>query len=250
MKYMNPIAQQLKSSRRQPRRRAFTLIELLVVITVIAILAGLVIVGTNRIGQFRKISTATAELKEIAHAIENYHSTFGTYPPGNINDTDTAAVTNQLYYELTGVTPTAGNTVFQAVDNDTIAATAYLSTFGVQSVLNTTHTNGEDAKPAHNFLAGLKPSRIGEITNGTDQVDVLITSVGGPDDGYAPMGARGVNPFRYKAPNATNNNSGSYDLWINLSMGATTPAGVINNPQNMRLICNWNNTVQKNSQLP
>jgi prepilin-type N-terminal cleavage/methylation domain-containing protein len=247
MKHMNPIANPLERFHRHPRRRAFALIELLVVITIIGILAGLVIVGTNKIGQFRKISTATVELKEIASAIDSYHSTFGTYPPGNINDTDTAAVTNQLYYELTGVSTNGSN--YQAVDNDTISTTAYMAVFGAAGVLNCTRTGGEDTKPAENFLPGLKASRIGELTNGVNSADVLITSVGGPDDGYGPLG-KGVNPFRYKAPNATNYNSGSYDLWINLSMGATTPAGVISTPQNMRLICNWNNTVQKNSQMP
>ena len=251
MKYMNPIANQLEAYHRHPRRRAFTLIELLVVITIIAVLAALTLVGLNKVGALKKIQTAQAEMKEIQTAIENYHAHYGTYPPGNSDGTTAAALTNQLYYELTGVTTNAtpSGPGYQAIDNDSIAISDYTTVFGVAGVLNCTRTGGETPKPAVNFLTGLKPNRIGPATFYGKSVDMLVTSVGGPDDAYAPIGVKGANPFRYKAPSPTNNNADSYDLWVQLSLGATNFSGA-NNGANRRLICNWTSVVQKNSPLP
>jgi hypothetical protein len=47
-----------------------------------------------------------------------------------------------------------------------------------------------------------------------------------------------VNPWRYNSSNPTNN-PGSYDLWIQLSIGGTK-----------YLICNWSSQPQKNMPLP
>jgi prepilin-type N-terminal cleavage/methylation domain-containing protein len=248
MKFMNPIAtnQRIQS----PGLRAFTLIELLVVITIIGVLAGFILVVSGSVAKTKKINNAQAELKEIQSAIENYHSHYGVYPPGHSDGTVAAALTNQLYYELTGVTPTnQGGIIYQAVDNDTITASQYAAAFGAAGVLNSTKIGGEAVVPSVNFLPGLKPNRIGEANFYGPQVDMLVTSVGGPDDAYIPVGVKGVNPFRYKAPSPTNNNPDSYDLWINISMGATNFSGA-NNGANRRLISNWSNKASQNSQLP
>ena len=73
-------------------------------------------------------------------------------------------------------------------------------------------------------------------------INVLIASVGGPDQTYQPLGLPDLNPWRYNSSNPTNN-PGSYDLWMQLSIGGTTNSQTI-------LICNWSKQVQINSPLP
>jgi hypothetical protein len=69
-------------------------------------------------------------------------------------------------------------------------------------------------------------------------VTILITSVGGPDAAYQPLGGVDLNPWRYNSSSPTNN-PGSYDLWVQLSIGGKT-----------NLICNWSKQVQINNPLP
>ena len=249
MKPMNQTANQTVTT--SLRRRAFTLIELLVVVSIMALLASLLIVGMNSIGKTKRISTAQSELNEIALAIENYKAKYGVYPPGSGANTDTGGLTNQLYYELTGVSQvgTPPNAYFQTVGTNSITVVNFGNVFGVGGVLNCTKGSGEDALPSENFLTGLRPNRVATANFGGANVNMLVTSVGGPDPAYLPVGTPGVNPFRYKAPNPTNNNPGSYDLWIELSMGATN-YGAPYNGSNQRLISNWNKSVEKNSTMP
>jgi prepilin-type N-terminal cleavage/methylation domain-containing protein len=250
-KPMNPIASQ-PVTRTLPRRQAFTLIELLVVISVIALLAAFTISGLQMVGVSKKISTATGELRELTLALEQYHSKYGVYPPGNGLNTDTSGLTNQLYYELTGVTSVTlpGGPGYQSVGTNSILATDFANTFGTGGILNCTKGSGEDVQASENFLTGLKPNRVGTAMMGPAAVNMLVTSVGGPDAAYNPVGTRGINPFRYKAPNPTNNNAGSYDLWIELSLGATNFGVITPNGNNVRLISNWAKGTQKNSPLP
>jgi len=238
------------------RRSAFTLIELLVVIGVIAALAALTVYGLSSIAVSRKISTAKGELRDIDAAIVNYKAKYGVYPPGNGTGNTISGLTNQLYYELTGVSivNVGGQNYFQTVDGSSkILVSDFNTVFGVPGVLNCTKGSGEDALPAVNFLAGMKANRVGLVTAAalpnSPKYNLLITTVAGPDDAYQPVGSVGINPFRYKAPSATNNNADSYDLWINLSMSATNFSGATK-PQNLRLISNWAKADQKSSQMP
>ena len=102
--------------------------------------------------------------------------------------------------------------------------------------------SSEDARPAQRFLTGLKSSELTVYTNNSQRypIKLIITSVGGPDTTYHPLGtgALGINPWRYNSSNPTNN-PGAYDLWIQLSISGKT-----------NLICNWNKQVQYNSPLP
>ena len=230
------------------RRRAFTLIELLVVISLSAALAALTIGGLRSIGTSKKIGTAQAELNEIGLAIENYHAKYGVYPPGNAGNTDSGGLTNQLYYELTGVSINSqGN--YQTVGTNSVSPANFSTAFGVGGILNATKGSGEDALTSQNFLVGLRPNRVGTANINGVAVNMLVTSVAGPDPAYLPIGTPGVNPFRYKAPNATNNNPGSYDLWIELSLGATNYNSTYNG-NNQRLIANWSKNTIKNSTMP
>ena len=153
---------------------------------------------------------------------------------------------NQLYYELSGVTNVTVNSTpcYQTLDGASVVGTAfYTNLFKVGGVLNCFKGAGEDVAAARTFFSRLKPNQIGSlpVTNsfGGYAVNFLVTSVGGPDAAYQPMGFPSLNPFRYLPPGPSNNNANGYDLWVQLVIGGKT-----------NLVCNWSKNVIINSPLP
>jgi prepilin-type N-terminal cleavage/methylation domain-containing protein len=221
-------------------RQAFTLVELLVVISIISVLAAFTVVSVGTISKNRKISTARGELNQIISALENYKAKYGTYPPGN-NGSYTApvvgAMLNQLYYELSGTTQNGVN--FTTLDGASqIPVGSVTTAFKVGGFVNCTKGSGEDAAVAKNFLSGLSSKQyLYPVSNNFVPTTILITSVGGPDDNYKPLGASGINPIRYKFPGV--NNPASYDLWVQLVISGKT-----------NLVCNWSKSVQINTPNP
>ena len=221
--------------------RAFTLVELLVVIAIMGVLAGFTIpvLKTVRAAQQKKV--ARAELDHLATALENYKAKYGAYPPGNNQTGYTPPIygpmLNQLYYELSGTTK--NNTSFVTVDgSSTIAIGDVQTAYNVGGFVNCTKGGTEDGAVAQNFLPGLSSKEImSSVTNKTIATTILVTSVGGPDSTYSPLGVSGLNPFRYVYPGV--NNPGSYDLWVQLVISGQT-----------NLICNWSRQVQINSPQP
>jgi len=225
-------------------RRAFTLIELLVVISIIAIIAGFTLMVVGSVHRTASIGTATAELKEIEGALENYKAKYGSYPPSNPTITP---LVNTLYYELSGVYLTNASTAkaaFVTLDGACqIPQTSYQLAFagvssGIGGVINCTKGTGEEGSVAQDFLPSLHANRLGTYTNGSGvQLSNLVTSVRGPDTTYMPLGVQDVNPFRYAYPGT--NNPSSYDLWVQLVIRGKT-----------NLICNWSTAPIINSPLP
>jgi prepilin-type N-terminal cleavage/methylation domain-containing protein len=222
-------------------RWAFTLVELLVVISIIGVLAALLLPVAGVVKRNSMIHTAQAEMAQLETAIDRYKSAYGFYPPDNPGN----LLINQLYYELGGTTnialPAAAPD-YQSLDNASVQLTSgqVSAAFGVGSFINCSKPGADESSPqARDFLPDLKPDQIGAATTPSGvAITNLVTSVGGPDATYKPLGQQDVNPWRYNSSSPANNR-GSYDLWVQLSIGEKT-----------NLICNWNDQVQINNPLP
>jgi prepilin-type N-terminal cleavage/methylation domain-containing protein len=225
---------------------AFTLIELLVVIAIMATLAALLLPVVGAVKKHQYLYNAQAEMAKLETAIDRYKAAYGFYPPDNHLTQTNQALINQLYYELVGTTNTAapGNDPnYHPLDgrgldlSGGMPAGFVYQAFGVGGFMNCSKSGGgEDATAAKNFLPDLRPNQTANISNSV-AVTVLITAVGGPDNTYKPLGASGLNPWRYVCPGT--NNPGSYDLWVQLAISGKN-----------NLICNWNQSVQTDSPLP
>ena len=223
-------------------RTGFTLIELLVVISIMALLAALTFGVLGGVHKTASISAASAELGQIESALEDYKGQYGVYPPSNpLNP-----LLNPLYYELVGVMATnnvAGSAGYVTLDGASgVKLTDYtsLSLFNVGGAINCIKPGDTESAKARPFLSSLKQNRIGSYNAPSgNPVNLLITSVRGPDASYMPLGPAyaDINPFRYAYPGT--NNPNSYDLWIQLVISGKT-----------NLICNWSKNPIKNSPLP
>ena len=199
---------------------AFTLIELLVVISIIALLAGLIVPLAKNAGVSGKRNRIRAELEQIVTAVEAYKAQFGEYPPDNVMlSTKTVnPVTNQLFYELTGVIVDDRSGVFRARDRQ-----QGISSLTVQNVFHRDGfvNSGTNPKEIKSFLPSLKASQRRAITSQSPgpEIEVLAVSVDWPNDSRFPPPInstdpqiRRVNPWRYTKTNPTNNSDG-FDLW-------------------------------------
>ena len=216
-----------------PAARAFTLIELLVVISIIGVLAAFTVTTIGVVTRNKYISAARSDMASIQTALERYKAQYGFYPPSN----PTNLLVNPLFFELEGVTnvTVGGAASFVTLDGmNSVPVNTVSNLLGVAGFVNTSHGAGEDAVLAKNFLPDLKTK---QVSTGYNNTALLVTSVGGPDNSYQPLGVLNCNPWRYNSANPTNN-PGSYDLYVQLVIGGKT-----------NLICNWSKAVAINNPL-
>lgn len=206
-----------------PRRRAFTLVEMLVVLVIIGILVSLIIPVISAIDKKQKISLAQTQLHRIAGAIDAYKTRLGFYPPDNPGN----PAINQLYFELLGTTnsgtpQTNWITLDHSAQINSVDPSMNInSVFGVQGFANTSpRAHSEDAA-AISFLDSISSKQIGSI-DPANQIKVLVCSVEWPSSAMpAPIPGTQWNPWRYNSSHSTNN-TGSYDLWVDLVIGGKT----------------------------
>ena len=227
-------------SRQLPGMRrclAFTLIELLVVISIIALLAGLIVGLARSAGQSNKRSRIQAELNQVITAIDAYKAHWGQYPPDNVMPSSRIVnpVTNQLFYELTGVLLDENKGMFRARDRQqNIPSNSVLQFFNRDGFVNA----GTNPKELKSFIS-LKASQRRAISRQSPEIEVLAVSLDWPNDPRFPPPfnystdpqIRRVNPWRYVSTNPTNNPD-SFDLWAEFVEGGKS-----------KVICNWSKDV-------
>ena len=227
---------------RDERGAAFTLIELLVVIGIIALLASLVVGGTHYASTAMRRNRIRAELNQLVTAIEAYFARFNQYPPDNVVNGIVNPVTNQLFYELTGV-----------LVNDDKGGRFYLP--GRQRWLNSAivqqffHTDGflnsgtspKEIKQCAAFKSEQHKAIFVSGAGSMDDVEVLRVPVDWPlndpsnpppFNGMAGPNVKQINPWRYVGPGHATNNPAGFDLWAEYVEGGKT-----------KIICNWSKEV-------
>lgn len=228
---MTPHTPQIRAS------RGFTLIELLTVIAIIAVLAAIGVGLTGAAKTARVNARAQSELQQIATAIEAYKGDRGVYPPDNPLTPSGSPkqrvnpVINPLYYELRGMEIREGKFrargLEEGLDPGDIKAV-----FGRSGFLNTTVPDGD---PSKTYLDP-KPSSVRRVTIESVPVDLLVSpfdwpgTTAGPDGQQenAPINGSRVNPWRYVSSSPTNN-SGGFDLWIDVYTSAKAEKRVFKN---------------------
>jgi prepilin-type N-terminal cleavage/methylation domain-containing protein/prepilin-type processing-associated H-X9-DG protein len=73
-----------RSRQNFPWRRGFTLVELLVVIAIIGVLIALLLPAVQSSREAARKSNCVNNMKQFGIALQNYHSTLKTFPPGQI----------------------------------------------------------------------------------------------------------------------------------------------------------------------
>jgi type II secretion system protein G len=86
-------------------RASFTLVEMLAVMAIIAILAGIIVAGSNYAQRQSDMKRARAGLERIKYALEDYRAAMGRYPTnsvsGGVTNFVNGSMTNDAWAALT-----------------------------------------------------------------------------------------------------------------------------------------------------
>jgi prepilin-type N-terminal cleavage/methylation domain-containing protein len=200
-------------------RCGFTLIELLVVIAIICVLASMIVSAFRWAGSGPKIAVAQVELAQMETAIQDYKLKLGFYPPDNPDRPEM----NPLWFELQGTTNNGVNYVTLDASGQ-ILLTDINSKFSRQGFANTSirARSTDQAGAPMSFLKNLSAKQTGEPDPANPLIKILTCSVQWPAGSSSePFPGTTLNPWRYVSSHPTNN-TGSYDLWVDLVIGGKT----------------------------
>ncbi len=191
---------------------------MLVVITIIGILAALIVSGASHAFSTARKSRVQAERDALVTAIQSYYKNKGFYPPDNTNNNTQAS----LFYELTGTTNDMGGAAtgfVSTLTHETFASTDLLNLFNVGGFLNSSPdpTSIVNFDPAVAKGGGTAPFN---FAGGT--FTLFGVPVPGPLSSMTnSANGKSVNLWHYVLTNPTNN-TGSYDLWMDVVYGGKT----------------------------
>jgi prepilin-type N-terminal cleavage/methylation domain-containing protein len=201
------------------RTGGFTLIEMLVVIAIIAILAGLIVGGAGYATKQARLSRVQAERDALITSIQSYYKNKGFYPPDNPNTN----YQSSLFYELTGTTNDMGGlaTGFVSPATQEKLTVANIGTlFNVGGFLN----SSPDSTAIYNFDPAVAKSGGSGSFYISGNSGPTFTLFGVPVDGPITtnsIAGKSINPWHYVSSNPTNN-TGTYDLWMDIRYGGKT----------------------------
>ncbi|HEY3863763.1 MAG TPA: type II secretion system protein [Verrucomicrobiae bacterium] len=202
---------------------AFTLIEMLTVITIMSIIAAMIVTMAQSASQKKKIVAVDGEKERLVNLIENYKAKLNFYPPDNgglISNTadlavyDGMAATNQLMYELMGVTNVPGSKQRMLVFNSPDINTPLLGSEFAKNFNRGGVANCDPSEPNNFFLPGPLPK---EYTNYDATVTPPICGLLVPTEF---TNVRVANFWHYDSSTTNRHNITSYDLWAEYSIGS------------------------------
>ncbi len=154
--------------------RGFTLVELLIVIAIIGILVGLLAAGVNaaRLAIMRRAQTA--EINNIANAVEAYRTKYGDYPPDGSSWPIMEAHLRQAFPEILQRELELLNPAYSKVYMPHTVGTAYQST-------NEYIRNDNDLTGTHPYLSIYVNAGNGGLLSGRvfDSAEALVFFLGG-----------------------------------------------------------------------
>lgn len=224
--------------------KGFTLIELLIVISIVAILAAIGISLSGTASRKAKEMLTKAQLHKLTTAIESYRADFNQYPPDNAYKGQNIDPTlNQLYYELTGTIFWTEIQSYEPVaGGEPLNLVAVRRVFNTSGFLNTIQRSQKETSLNRsilpkNYIGNLNPNESIQLPiSGVGKVSLIVapviramTSLSTPPLAKYTTDSTLLKfcPWNYVSSNPTNN-PGSYDLWVELSIG-----------KEQRLIANW-----------
>jgi prepilin-type N-terminal cleavage/methylation domain-containing protein len=205
---------------------AFTLAEMLVVIAIIGILAGLIFKVVPRVLDTRDYKRMQAFVNKVDLGIQDFYSTYNTYPQSNTNTYPLAfpgnvrpdTVTNNLLYELSGtVFDTSSNLAgvyrspldwFNPMDTNFV-----FQRFGYSALIHS--TNGTvPANAPKSLMTDLKSAEYGPVpvigATPLEPQTILLFKTGIRANPNTSILA----PLRYDRLSTNRHNMKSYDLWV------------------------------------